>query len=129
MNTVLLDTHAWAWSLTADPRLSERALAALASAEVVYVSPISLYEIGQKIRIGKWPEMASWVNRLPDILRQQGAQVAPLSPETCLKAAVMEWSHRDPFDRFIAATCLEMDLPLVSADEAFDGLPGINRLW
>ncbi|WP_234710629.1 type II toxin-antitoxin system VapC family toxin [Sinorhizobium arboris] len=56
MTAVLLDTHAWAWSLTGDARLPNKATALLAQADSVLVSPISLFEIGQKVRIGKWPE-------------------------------------------------------------------------
>ena len=37
--TVLLDTHAWVWSLTDAERLTDTARDAIATAEVVYVSP------------------------------------------------------------------------------------------
>lgn len=40
----LPDTHAWAWSLTADPRLIADAQAVMTAAPVVYVSPISFFE-------------------------------------------------------------------------------------
>jgi PIN domain nuclease of toxin-antitoxin system len=39
----------------------------------------------------------------------------------------MKWSHRDPFDRFLAATALRYALPLISADPIFDGL--VARIW
>ena len=53
MSAVLLDTHAWAWSLTGDERLSARATDAILGAERVMVSPISFFEIAQKVRLGK----------------------------------------------------------------------------
>ncbi|MCJ2141090.1 type II toxin-antitoxin system VapC family toxin [Methylobacterium sp. E-066] len=127
MNAVLLDTHSWAWSLTADPRLSAGARSAIAAARAVTVSPVSFFEIAQKVRVGKWPEMATYVDRLVALLNQQGGQAAPLEPAICLSAGLMRWSHRDPFDRLLAATALYYGYPLVSADIAFDGT--VPRIW
>ncbi|WP_406692394.1 hypothetical protein REH65_11355 [Saccharopolyspora sp. ID03-671] len=44
-------------------------------------------------------------------------------------AGSMDWGHRDPFDRMIAAQCMIESLALVSADKAFATLPGIQVLW
>jgi Uncharacterized protein conserved in bacteria len=126
---ILLDTHAWVWSLTDDRRLSQHAQSALNEADAVFVSPISFFEIGQKVRIGKWPEMEKHILELPALLEQQGGRVAALSPHICLEAAMLPWENRDPFDRILAATALQLDARLVSADEAFDGLPKVRRLW
>lgn len=128
MAALLLDTHVWAWTL-ADAPLPPPLFSALAEAEVVYISPISLYEIGQKVRLGKWPEMLPFVPRLAEVLREQNGFVAELTPEICLKAATLDWDHRDPFDRFIAATALANGWPLASVDPAFDTCPGgIRRI-
>ncbi len=48
VKAVLLDTHAWAWSIKLDSRLSRTAVTAIADAEGVYVSAISVYEIGRR---------------------------------------------------------------------------------
>jgi PIN domain nuclease of toxin-antitoxin system len=127
MSAVLLDTHAWAWLLSASPRLSTKAVRRVEAADEVYVSPISFFEIAQKVRLGKWPEMAAFASKLPKLLRDQGGRATPFSDEIGLRAGLMEWSHRDPFDRMIAATALALDLPLISADPAFDGLSGFER--
>ena len=127
MKALLLDTHAWVWSLTGDRRLAKTALAAIERSEAVLLSAISFCEIGQKVRLGKWPEMASFVDDLPSLLEAQGGAVADLDARICLIAGTMDWSHRDPFDRIIAATALRRDLTLVSADLVFDGV--VARLW
>lgn len=127
MKTILLDTHAWAWSLIGDGRLSEPALAAIDRAEIVLVSPISFFEIAQKVKQGEWSEMEPFVNHLGELLTEQGGSVAPLEPAICLNAAMIDWEHRDQFDRLIAATALYYGLPLVSADTIFDGK--IPRIW
>lgn len=127
MTAILLDTHAWAWSLSGDDRLSKPALAAIATADTVQVSPISFFEIAQKVRLGKWAEMEPFVERLPEILSEQGGMVAGFDPEVCVRAGIMDWPHPDPFDRLLAATALRYHLPLVSADTVFDGI--VNRVW
>lgn len=119
MNAVLLDTHAWAWSLTGDDRLSKPALAAIEGASAVLVSPISFLEI--------WPEMEPFVGQLPELLDRQGGSVAAFDPAICVTAGTMAWSHRDPFDRLLAATAVHRNLPMVSADTVFDGI--VTRIW
>jgi PIN domain nuclease of toxin-antitoxin system len=126
---ILLDTHVWAWSLTGDPRLSAAALAAIDTADAVHVSAISFFEIGQKVRIGKWPEMAEFAGALPALLSEQGGIFTALSADICLDAALMDWGHRDPFDRLIAATAKREALRLVSSDAVFDQVPGMTRIW
>ena len=128
---VLLDTHAWVWTLWDDPRLSDAARDTLARADSVRVSPVSFFEIGQKVRVGKWPEMEPHLAALPDRLREQGGQTADLTIEAALLAASLDWPHRDPFDRLLAATALSADLTLVSADTMFDTLevPALRRVW
>jgi PIN domain nuclease of toxin-antitoxin system len=36
--------------------------------------------------------------------------------------------HRDPFDRLLVAQAMLENIPVVSADPAFDAYP-VNRLW
>lgn len=133
MKHILLDTHTWTWSLTADARLSVIATEAIERAETVSISAISLFEIGQKVRLGKWPEMEPFLPRLVGLADEQGGRLVEVSAEASLLAATLEWAHRDPFDRFIAATAITRGLTLVSADTAFDALvsepswPG--RVW
>jgi PIN domain nuclease of toxin-antitoxin system len=133
MKQVLLDTHAWAWSMTGDARLSAAAITAMEQAEAVFVSAISLFEIGQKVRLGKWPEMQPFLDKLIVFADEQGARLVELSPEAGLLAATLEWAHRDPFDRIIGATAITRGLALVSADAVFDGLAKmprwIERVW
>lgn len=127
MTAFLLDTHAWVWSLAAERRLSPGAREAIERAEAVFVSPITFYEITRKVRLGKWPAMEPHVAGLPALLEKQGAATAPLDATVCTLAGTMEWDHRDPFDRLLAATALHYGLAIVSADAAFDSV--VSRRW
>ncbi len=91
------------------------------------ISPISFFEIGQKVRLGKWPRMAPFAGDLPVLLERQGGVTAELSAAICLEAAMMTWNHRDPFDRLLAATAIHRGIPIVSADTVFDDL--LARIW
>lgn len=128
---VLLDTHAWVWMLTDDPKLSAAAVSAAEKANAVRLSPISIFEISQKVRLGKWPEMEGHLDQLPDLVAGQGILVAPFDPHVALLAGTMAWTHRDPFDRIIAATALTSSAVLLSADTMFDTLsePPLRRIW
>ena len=129
MTAVLLDTHAWVWALLDAPDLPQGTREAIARADAVFVSPMSFYEIGQKVRLEKWPEMATHLDRLEDLLRDNGGLSAPLTPEICLAASTMDWPHRDPFDRIIAATAEILGLALVTRDAVFATRPGLRTIW
>lgn len=133
MRVVLLDTHVWAWFLLADKLLPKAHLSMIEEADEVFVSPVSFFEISHKVRLGKWPEMAPFVDRLLPIFEAQLGRVATLTPEVSLKAGLLDWSHRDPFDRMLAASAIHYELPLVSADVAFDQLAEqkgwVARIW
>ena len=108
-------------------------LDAIDGADGAYVSVISFYEIAQKVRLRKWPEMEPFANNLAKALAEQGYQLANLTAEISQLAGLMDWDHRDPFDRMIAASSIHLKLPLISVDSAFDELssrkdwPG--RIW
>ena len=91
------------------------------------MSAISFFEIAQKVRIGKWPEMTGYVDRLLSLAESQHAHVISLEPEDCLMAGTMEWPHRDPFDGLLAASALRRRIPIVSADAIFDAV--LARVW
>jgi len=129
LSALLLDTHAWAWLMMRSPRLSRRSIEEVGSAREVFVSPISFFEIGQKVRLGKWREMEPFALQLSDLLIAQGGRIATLTDQICLSAATLDWAHRDPFDRIIAATAIFSNLTLLSADTVFDSLdPRVARL-
>lgn len=53
MSAILLDTCALLWLGNGDASLSHDALRAIENADIVYVSPVSLWEVSNKCRQGK----------------------------------------------------------------------------
>ncbi len=114
----------------APSRLGRAAKTTIAAADSVFVSPISMYELTRKAKLGGWPEI---LPHLDEIAAETETLKAPFTRNTAARAALLDWRHRDPFDRFIAASAIELACPLVSKDTAFDLLhseidwPG--RVW
>lgn len=133
MTQVLIDTHVLAWSMIDPSRLSYAALTAFRGAAEILVPPCALHEITLKVRSGKWNEMAPHADRLDGLCLSQGFGFAPYTARMAMAAGSLEWAHRDPFDRMIGATALDLGCPLVSRDDAFDGLDGFpgwqGRIW
>lgn len=76
--------------------------------------------------------------RLPEEARQRfgeadradadGFELLPLSPSAALAASLLDWEHRDPFNRMIAVVARQEELLLISADSVFDAI-GVERRW
>ena len=130
MSAVLLDTHAWIWSLMDSARLGGGAKTGILDADAVHLSPISVYEVVRKARLGKWPEI---VPHLDALLNEGQTVSAPFTRAVAARAGALDWAHRDPFDRLIAATAIEMGWALISRDTEFDALDGARgwrgRVW
>ena len=111
-------------------RLGGAAEAAIAAADSVVVSPISVYEVTRKAKLGGWPEIFPHLDKL---VAETETLTAPFTRAIAARAALLAWRHRDPFDRLIAATAIELRYPLVSKDAEFDSLGGETdwpgRVW
>lgn len=129
MTAVLLDTHVWVWTWGESFRLTDAARNAIEAADVVLVSPASVFEVSQKARLGKWPEVEGIAKNLLPLISEQASSEASLTAEICSIAGWLDWPHRDPFDRLIGATALFLGVPLVTKDPAFATLEGVAPVW
>jgi PIN domain nuclease of toxin-antitoxin system len=122
VTTLLLDTHAYVWALTDPNRLSDRARTAVADpSNVLLVSAATAWEMAIKHRAGKWPEA--------EILSRLGAELLAITAADAIRAGNLDWEHTDPFDRMLAAQALLRHATLLTRDEAFRDLRGLNILW
>jgi len=87
------------------------------SANDVFVSAVSAWEIAIKLAIGKLavpPHPASW---LPEQISRNSFAPLPVSIEHALAVADLPLHHTDPFDRLLIAQAKLNQLALVTADE------------
>ncbi len=52
-----------------------------------------------------------------------------VADDHALLAGSLDWAHRDPFDRMLAAQAMIESLVLVSADDVFSDLRGLTVVW
>ena len=121
---LLLDTHVVLWQLAGSQSFGERARAAIAHAADLAFSVVSFAEIGVKAAIGKLEVPRD----LHAHVLETGVRVLGLSADHGLAVASLPLHHRDPFDRLLIAQATANNLPIVSADAAFDAYP-VTRLW
>ncbi|MCL2590608.1 MAG: type II toxin-antitoxin system VapC family toxin [Betaproteobacteria bacterium] len=130
MNGYLLDTHVLLWAVQEDEKLSPAARAVIERTNSkLYVSAISAFEVANKYRLGKLPEYSHVVENYHGIVQRLGATELPVRSSHAYYAAKAEWTHRDPFDRILAAQASLENLTLISSDAAFFGLPWVSVLW
>ncbi len=125
----LLDTHAFLWWLTDDPKLSPAARKVISDeSKVILVSAASASEIATKFRLGKLPMAEGAVTRFNELVEADGFEHLPVTYLHALKAGTYGVDHRDPFDRMLAAqSALEL-APLISCDAAFAAF-GTKVIW
>ncbi|MDR2452949.1 MAG: type II toxin-antitoxin system VapC family toxin [Candidatus Accumulibacter sp.] len=130
MNGYLLDTHVLLWAVQEDRKLSAPARAVIERLDSkLFVSAISAFEIGNKYRLGKLPGYSLIVENYQEIAQKLGADELPVRSSHACYAAKIDWAHRDPFDRILAAQAALESLTLISGDAAFSGLPWAPVLW
>ena len=130
MNGYLLDTHTLMWAINEPSRLGERASEVLRDRRnLVVVSAACAWELYTKHRIGKLPGAGPWLEVLEGHVRRLGAEFLPIEWAHARLSGQLEWAHRDPFDRMLAAQAIAESLVLVTRDPAFDELPGLKNLW
>lgn len=122
----LLDSQTLLWWVSESPSLSARARAAISGKDhEVMVSVASLYELLYKASRGK---LEVSVPALQGHLDSCALPRLSLTEVHAQYAAKIEWLHRDPWDRLLAAQAITEQAYLVSKNSAFDQL-GIPRIW
>lgn len=115
---LLLDTHAWLWFLAGDRRLSRKQRQAMEDpASILFLSPISLWETGLLIEQGRVPAAGGtgqWIEKAREALP---VREAPLTFAIAELSRKIDVPHQDLADRFIAATAIDMKVPLVTSDD------------
>lgn len=126
----LLDTHTLLWALTDPGRLGTDARRVMENtSSPLVVSSASAWEIATKNRLGRLPQADVVLAAYADHLRRLGARSLPIEDRHALLAGRLDWEHRDPFDRMLAAHAMLDELTLISRDPVFSGLPGVRVLW
>lgn len=118
---VVLDTHAWVWTVDGDVRRvgrrSRRLIAQAEAQDAVRVSTATLFEIvalhtAGRLSLALPPE--AWIDASLD---RPGVRVAELTRSVAVDAGFIPRAGLpDPLDRLIAATARQLDATLLTGD-------------
>jgi PIN domain nuclease of toxin-antitoxin system len=118
-DAMILDTCALLFLASGDRRLSNTARERLSSQTSRWFCAISSFEIALKYRQKKlelpFPP-ARWLQKMS---QRYALTEIPLDSALCLAAVALPDYHRDPFDRFIIAAAIRLDVPVVTVDPHF----------
>lgn len=121
MKPFLIDTHVWIWLVFAEPKFSAATLLQLREAhsrKLLYLSPISLWEVALKASRGKLAlhvPVRQWMSRGVSVA---GLQLVPITVDIAADSADLPAEfHGDPADRIIAATARNAGFTLVTHDK------------
>jgi PIN domain nuclease of toxin-antitoxin system len=121
-DALLLDTHVALWLDGGDERLRPRTRALIdgcwRNGGTIFLSAVTAWEIALLVDVGRIEldvPAEAWVNRF---LGQSGVQGVPLSHRAaCRSYQLHHLAHRDPADRLLIATAIELGCPLITCDE------------
>jgi PIN domain nuclease of toxin-antitoxin system len=117
---LLLDTHTLIWLLSEPERLSDVALERVEdTANTVYVSVISIWEIGIKTSKGKFRSPPD----LDRALERQRFQTLPVTLRHARAVEALPDHHGDPFDRMLICQAQLDDLTLITSDRTMRRYP------
>jgi len=88
----------------------------------------SLWEMAIKLSIGKLGFGQSFESFVSEQLSGNGMELLGIALPHLAVVASLPFHHRDPFDRLLVAQAMHEQMPMISADPAFDAY-GIRRLW
>ena len=119
---LLLDTHMLLWA--AAGTLSKAAEKMVIDADnTLYFSPISIWEIGIKNKLGRSDFKVDPEALLRGLLDNQ-YQELPVTSQHALSANELPQIHKDPFDRMLLAQAKTEGIMLLTSDSIFRGYPG-----
>ena len=125
----LLDTHALLWWLFDDRGLSRKVRALLKDPDHrIVVSSASEREIAPKHRLGRLDSATPLVRDFSAWISKAGFEELAISSAHAVLAGAWGVSHKDPFDRMLAAQSRVERLPLITRDGAFADF-GVDTLW
>lgn len=128
-----LDTHAWIWWVTGDPRLSAVAtnlIKAEAARNGVWISAISIWEIAKKVEKKQIVLDRPFRDWLDGALAKPGLFVAEITTDILIDSCELPVPfHGDPADQIIVATVRHHQGRLVTKDADLRKYPHLKSVW
>lgn len=117
---LLLDTNIFLFAMEDSNRLSKKAIQLLEDeSNELLLSLVSLWEISIKQSIGKLQFVDNLKKTIELGIDKLELQIVPIRSNHIYKLSELPFHHNDPFDRLLAAQCLEEKITIISTDRIF----------
>jgi PIN domain nuclease of toxin-antitoxin system len=128
----LIDTHTFLWFNEGSAELSQKAKELILNSDnQIFISIASLWEISIKTAIGKLDIKGDYELILEDVVENDIA-ILPINFAHTVVQNKLEFYHKDPFDRIIAAQSIVENIDLITKDKIFDdyfSTYSCQRIW
>lgn len=131
---IVLDTHTLIWWIDSPQKLSKKARKAIedekSKEKCILVSSISVFEIYILIKKGKleltnYPD--AWLEKIESL---PSVRFVPVDNRIASSSVDLpDFSHKDPADRIIIATALNLGAKLVTSDKRILNYPHVQSVW
>jgi PIN domain nuclease of toxin-antitoxin system len=126
---LLLDTHALIWITMAPDRVSANLRGIIQrDSNEVYVSAVTAWEIGTKLRLGKLSFDVGFLDDFDARVIAMAFNPLPINAQHGRIGAGLAGAHRDPFDRLLAGQAIAENLTIATADPQLAAL-GATVIW
>lgn len=130
---IVLDTHILIWWVNSPQKLSKKAKKAIDEEKTkngIFISSISTFEIYLLIKKGKleltnYPD--AWVERIESL---PYVHFVPMDNQIAAASVNLpDFIHKDPADRIIIATALNLGAKLVTSDKKILEYSKVQTIW
>ena len=124
----LLDTHAFLWLATDDPRLTAPVRTLYQDVEQeCFLSTASIWEMAIKASLGKL-SLGTSLDQLVKGGIDRGVRLLDVRASHAYIVETLPFHHRDPFDRMLVAQATHEGMHVVSRDDRLDPY-SVTRVW
>ena len=116
LDGVILDTSALLYWTLAPDRLTPRAKRDIDGAKNVEILSVSLWEIALKHRKGALELPGTIDEYRKRLFTVERLHIRSLDAPIAVAGALLDWTHRDPVDRWITALAMRREAPLITSD-------------
>lgn len=123
-----IDTQVLLWLEDSPEKISKKASDIIYSSAPLLVSIASVWEIAIKRSLNKLTVTKPTEKLIDDFIKDYTSNLISVELKDILLIEHLPNIHRDPFDRMLAAQCMNRSIPVISIDKIFDQY-SIQRIW
>ncbi|TAK17613.1 MAG: PIN domain-containing protein [Acidobacteria bacterium] len=132
INAFVTDTHPLLFHASGGARLGKRARAIFDAAEdgraIIYVPSVVIWEVGllaRAVRVNLHRPVRAF---FADLFSNSAFQPHPLDAAQAFDAEELRFT-RDTFDALVTAAARDLELPLITRDEAIGDSGAVKTIW